>query len=194
MLIDELQAAYEINDGDTPLILIELSKNEWREQQPYSVHLSNLSIYNEHESNSKCYNNVAYENVKIGNKMLKDGKYDGNKAVERKCYMKDTDISFIIDEFLVDRMSKRKVLFTTTKDDAKKMNERIIFTTTSNQISIDTQNFKSSGIVLLAVVKCSSEKSQYTWEQSLFSMIETCKPNIITLTLSFLPSNLLLIK
>ena len=42
---DELHQLLEAEDGESPLILIELNKKEWKRYQPTSISLSNIRAY-----------------------------------------------------------------------------------------------------------------------------------------------------
>ena len=172
-----LSTKFDRNNEHTPLILIELSKTEWKEYKPYSIHLSTLSIFNDHERKLEHYNKVSYSNIEFGKHLKsKNGSLD-MREIELK--LDDPNEKCKVHEFLIERMKRNKLFITTTREDANKLNPNAIYVTTSNKISEQTYRWKPSGVVIIAMFKSCSEKASFVWDTDVSNKIHSSKPNIV---------------
>ena len=193
-LSNELSSQFEKDDNqDVPLVLIELSKKEWEEQKPTSIHLTNPIIINTHSSNHKQYNRIHYSNIEYGSELF--DKRNEFKGKDISCNIKvNTDESFVAKEIFLNRIKKNKLLITTTKIDIEKISENNIYTTSTKASSNPSPTFQPSGIIVVSVIKhltpqpnknpqptnssLPSDKSSF-WLQSIFEDLTFCKENII---------------
>ena len=70
---NELETLLHADKGESPLVLVKLSNNEWNKMKPNSIHLQNVSIVKP-DKKSVLHQKVYYSNYNLGTNITKNQK------------------------------------------------------------------------------------------------------------------------
>ena len=184
---DILKSTFENHDNNktqAPLVLVELSQNEKKQFDAFSIHVSDLSIVNTHPSKLSRFNKSFYKKIQFGTHLLQSKNSPKTQDIEFHLHNEEMK-TFTAKELLITNIKSNKIFITITKNDVYRVHQNPIFFTTSQTLSESTKNFKPSGHVIIAVIKLNttdSTDSNLTWSQSFSETITQCKNNIISST------------
>ena len=177
-IIDEFHLQLQADNGESPLILIELDKKEWKRLQPNSIYISNSNSHlpdKTHVSKKKIfYNSIEYGKNLNCNK---------NNITSKKLVMKDESACIDADIVNIQDVKKSIVAIVTDKEDVLNVYTNFL-SISSNATPGSPKNplFKGSNKVLLCFVKHERLKSpdndECSWNSKLLPKLQQTKPNI----------------
>ena len=179
-IIDEFHLQLQADNGESPLILIELDKREWKRLQPNSIYISNSNAQlpdKTHVSKKKIfYNTIEYGKNLMSNK---------NNITSKKLVMKDESACIDAEIVNIQAVKKSIVAIVTDKEDVLNVYTNFI-SISSNATPGSPKNplFKGSNKVLLCFFKheClkSPDNDECSWNSKLLPKLQQTKPNICT--------------
>ena len=112
---------------------------------------TNVWVVNHNPSKHERHNKVFYDNFNYGNNL-----YTNENVPKLKSIIVHTnlhELTFEATEILIEQTAKHKIIISTSKDDVLKIYPDAIFITTSNKAAEVTRKFKSSGVVIVTIIK-----------------------------------------
>ena len=165
--------------NETPTILFQLSKREWKRYQKNSIHVTNL--INVCESNNTKNRLIYYNEVEIGS----------NIKSTNNCKIKTTELftdhtkttQMTVEDIQISRLPRRILLITTNISEIKKINTNyeIVNSNGSNDSTNRHSVSTESGIIVLCFAQL-HQKPSYVyspWTDQLQHSLKNSKPNII---------------
>ena len=177
---DELDLLLNAEDGESPLILFELSINEWNTIQPNSIYLSD--IYSEKPpKKSILHRKIYYRNYELGSNILNNNTNASPKISSKKLKMKDENTTINVDVINGLELKDSMMAIVTDKAEIGKIFKNIVLMT-SSRVPITSRNefFFLSGKVVLFLFKHANTKDpkKCHWNDCLLEKLKTTKPNI----------------
>ena len=176
-LVDDFHIQLEGDNGESPLILLELGKKEWKRLQPNSIYVSDARIYlpeKAHCTKKKIY----YNTIEYGKNLT----CTKNNITSKELIMKDESNSIVCDVVNIQDVKKSVLAIVTDKQEVLKLYSNFI-SISSNATPGSPKNslFKGSNKVLLCLMKHERLKSpdnECHWNSKLFQKLQRTKPNI----------------
>lgn len=173
---DELDLLLNAENGESPLILFELSINEWKKMQPNSIDLTDIYV-EKPEKKSILHQKVMYRNYEFGTNIT------NNEENVTPTTLKLTDESDKINVDIINvlRIKQSMISIVTSKEELYKIFKNIVLMT-SSRMPISNRNpfFHGSGKILLFIYKHTNAKdlNKNKWNDMLFKKVRSTKPNI----------------
>ena len=176
---DDLHFLLEAEDGESPLILIELSKKEWKRYQPTSICLSGITSFVP-ENHNILHRQIYYDTVEMGNKI--QNKNDDIIISNKTMTMNESNSTINVDVINYTNIKGAMIAIVTTKDEIKKEFKNVLLMT-SNLTPVTNRNstFQSSNKVLLFIIRHNNSQKDPECSQfndSLMNTLKKTKPNI----------------
>ena len=173
---NELETLLHADKGESPLVLVELSNNEWNKMKPNSIHLQNASIVKP-DKKSVLHQKVYYSNYNLGTNITKNQQNITPTLIN----MKDEGTSLNASIINVLRIKNSMVAIVTDTDELFQVFNNIVLMTSSRTPILPSNTFfHGSGKVLLFMYKHVNTKDGNKSKRNdmLFDKIKTTKPNI----------------
>ena len=174
---DGFHLALDADNGESPLILVELDKKQWRRLKQNSIYLSGAFSHlpdKAHINKKKIF----YNTIEYGEHLL----HTKNNITRKNMVMKDEADRLEASIINIQDIKKGMVAIVTDKEDIMNLHTNII--SISSNATPDSQSnplFKGSKKLLLFFIKHDNLKSPENkcfWNSSLFPILQRTKPNI----------------
>lgn len=165
--------------NETPTILFQLSKREWKRYQKNSIHVTNL--INVCESNNTKNRLIYYNEAEIGSNIKSTNISNIKRTILSTDHTKTTQMT--VEDIQISRLPQRILLITTDISEIKKINTNYEIVN-SNGSNVSTNRHRvniESGIIVLCFAKL-HQKPSYAyspWTDQLQHSLKKSKPNII---------------
>ena len=174
---DQFHLQLQADNGESPLILLELGGKEWKRLEPNAIFVSNAY---RHLPEKKYVNKTTMfsKNMVFGQHIAATK----NNVTQKTLVMKDDSSSFKASIINIQDIKKGTIAFVTTRDEIMKLFSNFIgITSNATPASKNNTLFNGSGMILLSLIKhdrLKSPENECNWDSSLLSKLQKTKPNI----------------